>query len=98
MDVSKPAVAEHAYHVAAVDALSDVLDDGLDIGQIGGGLAGGLQVLHQAARVEPLAGRDLLQAGDFGNDYRIRVGEGRGQFGLEDVSARGVGARLEDGP
>ena len=49
-------------------------------------------------RVKPFFGFEQLQTRDLGNNHGIRLAEGLGQFLLENIAARGVAPRLEDGP
>jgi hypothetical protein len=46
VDIPKPAVAEDAHHIAALDIPHDMIDNGIYIRQIGCGLSGHLQIVH----------------------------------------------------
>ncbi len=98
MDAAESAVAEDTHHVAALHVPADVLDDGVYIREVGGGFATGLDVLHQLLGVQAFLGLQLLQLGDLGDDHAVGVCERRGEFVLENIPARGVRARLENGP
>ena len=98
VDVAKTAVAENANHVAPAGFVFEMGDNRIGMGQIGGGFPERLEVLDELVRVEPLLRLEQLEAGDFGNDYRVGIGEGIRQFVLKYIAAGGVAARLEHGP
>ena len=95
MNSAETAVAEHHDDVAALRAFGDVRDDGVHVGQIGRVLTGSFQILHQFFRVEPFFGRDLLQPRDLRHHDRVGIGKRAGQFGLKNIPACRVRARLE---
>ena len=57
-----------------------------------------MQIADQLLRIEPFLGREQFQARNLRNHHGIGISEGVGQFLLENIAARRVGARLEDGP
>ena len=98
MDAAEAAVAEHTHHIAALRILPDVLDDGVHVSKVGGGFAERLDVLHQLLGVQAFLGLQLVEVGDLRDDDGVGVLEGKREFLLENIPARGVRARLEDGP
>ena len=98
MDAVKAAVAEDDDDVPAARAFGDVVDDGVGVGQVVRFLAEHFQIFHELHGIEAVAGGELFQAGDLGEDHDTGIGKGVGQFVLEDVAPGGVGAGLEDGP
>ena len=60
--------------------------------------ASGANIRHELGGIEAFLGRHLLEPGDLGHDHALGQAQCLGELDLKVVTARGVAARLEDGP
>lgn len=98
VNAAEAAVAEDGHDVVGADFFGHVGDDFFDGGQIGGGFAVGGDFFHQARGVEAFFGFQEFEPRDLRDDYRVGEAEGFGEFGLKNITPRGVCARFENGP
>ena len=97
MNSPKVAITHDDNDIARTDDLANLPRDGCGIGQIIGLLASIAEVAHYEFGVQTFVFLEKMQPGDLGHEDHIGVVEALGKLFLEDIAARRVGARLEDG-
>lgn len=98
MDAFKAAVAHNQNNVSRLGFLADGGYDFLRMPANQGILAQRGQVAGKFMQVQAVRQCHLVRMVHGGDHGEVRRGERQGQFVLEDIAARGVGARFENGP
>ena len=98
MVATEAAVAEHGDDVSGPRVFNHFGNDGFHVWQVVADAAEAGDVGGEFGRIEPIVFQDFMKIRNGGDDGEVCECESLGKFVLENGTAGGVGARLEQNP